>query len=318
MKTGLLVHESTMNQIDSYLKKKNPGGLILGGEEHLGKSLLAEEIAKILLCTGSHGDSPCGTCESCKKTLQAHSDFRMIRPDGDSIKIDQIREVIDFTKFNCVTSTRKVIVIDNADSLSEDAQDTLLKLLEDGNDDTIVILVTSKKLLPTIHSRCSEIHVLPLELKCGPSPKDKTINLLADGRPGMVELLKKSDDFIQTMTEYIKVLSGIKQKREIMEALGAVKEKDKNYLYDKYSYDEINVFFQFQELLFEAILVSRIGIEESTLPLHGLMDFDNMRELYSESKLLELLHATAANMKLFKEHNYNKNDFFNYLQEVVS
>ena len=314
MKTRLLVNENTMGQIDAYLAKKNPGGLILYGEEHLGKSHLAEEIARILLCTSRHGSGACDKCDSCMKALDAHPDYMKVVPDGACIKVEQMREAINFSKYNCVVSCRKVIVIDGAETLSEDAQDIILKLLEDGNDSNVVIFVTSKKLLPTVHSRCSMIQVMHV---INENQDNRLSSMLAIGRPGLVKILEEDSAFLDTMKAYITMLSQIKNKREIMEVLGVIKEKDKKNFYEGSSFDEVCVLFNFHENLFETLLNRMYGVQEDVYGLERFMKFDCLMHLYSEETLLNLLALTVEHKELYRNQKYNKNDFFSYLQRVV-
>lgn len=315
MESKLLVNQNTMDQIDAYLSKENPGGLILYGEEHLGKSHLADEIARILLCKNHHGIKSCGKCDSCMKSLEAHSDYLKVVPDGASVKVEQMREAINFSKYNCVISSRKVIVIDGADTLSEDAQDIILKLLEDGNDSNVVIFVTSKKLLPTVHSRCTMIRVMPVVYgeKC-----NELSSVLAAGRPGLAKILSEDAAFLDTMNRYITMLSQIKNKREIMEVLGVIKEKDKNNFYEKSSFDEVCVFFYFHEILFETLLNRLYGVHKDEYGLDGVMKYECLLHLYNEETLLNLLSLTVEHKELYRYQKYNKNDFFSYLQAVVS
>lgn len=315
MKTAYRVHPSTMKQIDAYLKKDNPGGLILLGMEHLGKFCIAEEIARVLLCTDSVNGNPCGTCASCMTALSAHSDYEVIVPDKNVIKVEQIRAIIERSKYSSVMAKQKVFVIDDADSMTPDAQDTLLKLLEDGNKDNIIILVAHKPLANTIHSRCSVVNVYPVTEA---APKDAKFQELidyaiTDGKPGLVG--KMSDDSMAYIRVLALTLSNLKERKEIMDCLCAIKEKDKNYVYDCLNRDEMGMLFSFLRNTYLSVLYYHIGAE---VP-ESAVDIAHLAQVYTLEEVVDLLEVFDDHEYRYRMGNgkYSKNDFFCMLQMMM-
>ena len=101
------------------------------GEEGLGKCLFALDFAKLILCM-SENKPECNDCESCVKFLsQNHPDFIKVEPDGNSIKIAQMREMQENIYQKPIVSSKKVFIINNAEKMTQEAQNSLLKTLEE-------------------------------------------------------------------------------------------------------------------------------------------------------------------------------------------
>lgn len=123
----------------------------------IGKSLFAKEFAKSILCLEQ---KMCGKCTSClEMENNNHPDFMQIEPDGNNIKIEQIRFMQQKIAEKPIISKNKVYIINNADSMTKEAQNSLLKTLEEPPEYAVIILVASNEsnLLNTIKSRCTKI-----------------------------------------------------------------------------------------------------------------------------------------------------------------
>jgi len=137
--------------------------LLFWGEESVGKMTTAEEFSKTLLCSGRNGWKRCEKCNSCEMIKKGyHPDLMIIEPEEESVKIEQIRQGLSFLFYHPQISSLKILIINQADKMTEDCQNALLKTLEEPQENNLIILVTSapKRLLTTIRSR-----VLPLRFK---------------------------------------------------------------------------------------------------------------------------------------------------------
>ena len=141
---------SSNNTVHSYMFE---------GIEGIGKSIFARDFAKMLLCIGKN-KTECGTCKSCIEFENNNNpDCIQIKPDGKVIKIEQIRQMQEKILEKPIVSDKKVYIIDDADLMTKEAQNCLLKTLEEPPRFVIIILVLSNesKILNTIKSRCMKI-----------------------------------------------------------------------------------------------------------------------------------------------------------------
>lgn len=133
------------------------------GIQGIGKKLLAKEFAKKILCLE---EKPSDTCKSCLEfETNNHPDFMCVEPDGNSIKIEQIRFLQKKIQEKPIISNKKVYIINDADTMTTEAQNCLLKTLEEPPEFATIILIGSQEnaFLPTIKSRCMILHFQPIE-----------------------------------------------------------------------------------------------------------------------------------------------------------
>lgn len=124
------------------------------GPEGVGKKFLALHFAQALACPNKLDG--CG-CSSCKQAeFGVHPDLHLILPEGESIKIGGARTMIEVSTLNPISSPWVVNIVDEADRLTPEAANSLLKLLEEPPSTVVNILITSRPhfLPPTILSRC--------------------------------------------------------------------------------------------------------------------------------------------------------------------
>lgn len=129
------------------------------GIQGIGKKMLAIEFAKMLLCINDI--KPCNKCKSCIEfDTNNNPDFSYIEPDGNSIKIEQIRDLQKKIQEKPIISERKIYIINDADLMTQEAQNCLLKTLEEPPEFATIILIGANEtaFLPTIKSRCTILH----------------------------------------------------------------------------------------------------------------------------------------------------------------
>lgn len=151
-----------------------PHALLITGEPGVGKRRLAEYLSQYLLCESRRPDNtPCGECEGCRWYLAGnHPDFRLLTPEdqaeaseGDEaktkrklplIKVEGIRELVDFVNLTPHRGGSKVVLVEPAEAMNTSAANAFLKMLEEPPQGVIFILVSHhwRRLLPTIRSRC--------------------------------------------------------------------------------------------------------------------------------------------------------------------
>jgi DNA polymerase III subunit delta' len=148
-----------------------PPAVLLAGPPGVGKRLTAVAIAQTINCLqpqspkGFERDA-CGECAPCRRIARGiHPDVIVVEPgDMGTIKIEQLRDVIDRSQYRPFEGRRRVVIIDEADAAGDDAQSALLKTLEEPPSASVFILVSSMPdaLLPTVLSRCPRLRFSPL------------------------------------------------------------------------------------------------------------------------------------------------------------
>jgi DNA polymerase-3 subunit delta' len=147
-----------------------PPSLIFAGPSGVGKHLAAVALAQLLNCARTQGPTDpgirrpadaCGECAACRRIARrVHADVLFIEPgETGSIKIEQIREAIERSAYRPFEGRRRVVLINDADAIVIEAQNALLKTLEEPPPASAFVLVTAKPdtLLPTVRSRCQRI-----------------------------------------------------------------------------------------------------------------------------------------------------------------
>ena len=138
---------------------------LFSGQAGIGKKKTAFALAAAVNCLNARPEGGCGECPSCRKVdTLGHPDVHVLLPDGDEIKIDQIRQVQSDFALKPFEGTKKVLIVDNAESMNAASSNAFLKTLEEPPGDALIILITAmpQGLLPTIRSRCQEITFHPL------------------------------------------------------------------------------------------------------------------------------------------------------------
>jgi DNA polymerase-3 subunit delta' len=203
---NIIGHEKSKNLLRMFLENKNiPHAFLFYGQEGIGKKMVAKEFAKHLFCEKG---TACGRCNPCIKLERgSHPDLIVIEGDN-SIGIDQSRmlskEICEYP----YESEKRVIIIDQAETLTREAANALLKTLEEPPPYNHFFLITSseKEIPPTIRSRCNRVFFPPLsreQLKKfflqRPDNDDERADLLADisyGSIGCGLFWAEADNFL--------------------------------------------------------------------------------------------------------------------------
>ena len=137
---------------------------LFAGTEGIGKILIAKEVAKRILCMGEKNEScKCRSCQAFDGSN--HPDYVVINEEETTIKIEQIRELTNKVIEQPIISSKKVYIINHADKMTIEAQNCLLKTLEEPPEFVVIILTTSNlnAILTTIKSRCMKINFKEIE-----------------------------------------------------------------------------------------------------------------------------------------------------------
>jgi DNA polymerase-3 subunit delta' len=143
-----------------------PPSLLFAGPAGIGKHLTALSVAQALNCLKPSKGDACGACAACTRIARGvHPDVLVITPnDNGNIKIEPVRDAIDRAQYRPFEGRRRVVIIDEADTLMVQAQNALLKTLEEPTPSSVFILLSARPdmLLPTVLSRCPQLRFRPL------------------------------------------------------------------------------------------------------------------------------------------------------------
>lgn len=153
-------------------QERLPHAIMLVGSSGLGKEEAALHFCQYLHCTSPKQTDPCGACETCALyTAGSYPDHLFVAPEeaGKAILIEQIRNLVEFSHHTAIHGGYRTIVISPAERMNWNAQNALLKTLEEPGAKTLLILVVEQlnQLLPTVISRCQQRNVQAPSLEVG-------------------------------------------------------------------------------------------------------------------------------------------------------
>ena len=177
----ILGQDKAINAIRrAYVADRLPHGLIFAGPAGVGKATTAAALSKLFLCGHPARDIPCGQCESCRVFAGGnHPDYHIITKEliryhdktgkskGIELSINVLRpELIEPANRKPMMGHGKVFIVEQAELMNAQAQNSILKTLEEPAGRTIIVLLTDQPsaMLPTIRSRCQMFQFAPLDL----------------------------------------------------------------------------------------------------------------------------------------------------------
>lgn len=237
---------------------------ILSGEEGMGRKTLAKAFAMTLLCERSNIE-PCMDCHSCKQILSGnHPDVIWVSHEKPaSIGVDDIREQInDTVMIRPYSSNYKIYMVDEAEKMTVQAQNALLKTIEEPPAYAVIVLMTTNQeaFLPTILSRCIKLSLKPLkdhvvseyltETMEIPENKADIFAAFARGNLGKAIYLASSEEFKQLYKEVLNLLRSIKE-MDIAMLLDYIKRLQEEKL-------DLNECLDFMQLWYRDILMFKV------------------------------------------------------------
>ncbi len=254
---------------------------LFSGEKDIGKKSFVKEVSKLVNC--KEKDAPCQKCFSCKTienenfpdviTLRATKKDQIFG-DGGEIKISKIREAQNFLNLKPYQGTFKIVIVEDAEKMNQEAQSCFLKTLEEPKGQTIIFLVSSKPdlLLSTITSRCQTVKFF--------KSKDTPVNK------------KKLEREKEILNGLFKVLNlGLAEKFQYVKSIN----------FDEQDAGEIALVLQ---KYLRHVLLVKVGVEKSEEIDKPFLEF-SVERLQSALNAIELatekISFTNANSKLALE-----------------
>lgn len=176
---------------------KTAHSFLLSSKDAFSASQMAMLFARALLCPDL-----CGRCENCKKMLvNAHPDVKFY-PQGGKLLVEDSKKIVDESFTKPIFADKKIFIIQNVDLSTDEAQNKLLKSLEEPQKNVFYILTTTNldKVLPTIRSRCNKIEIMPCQeqdieklLSCSEEQKQLALKIGQGYVARTLELAKKKN-----------------------------------------------------------------------------------------------------------------------------
>jgi DNA polymerase-3 subunit delta' len=283
---------------------------LIGGKEGVGKKNFSLLLSQLILCKEKHEYFPCNACQPCKLfNTSNHPDFYTIKMEEGKkkISINQIKELQTNFYESSFLNGNKIFLIENAEFLSKDASDSLLKILEEPPENTYFIITShrAKQLSATIQSRCSEVFInnpskqeienwLRQENTSDENVK-LALNLALDRPLKITELL--DNNILDSRNNFINEMSQLIKKGKNIISLSEEWPKDKRALVFKLEW--------MSNLMMDAIRYQMTGDEKEiqidtsaiSMYLGQKVEFNILFELLTETNTLWSLFTEGTNLK---------------------
>lgn len=267
----IIGHEQVKQHLQTAIEQnKISHSYIINGETGSGKKLTAAIFAETLQCEDK-GINPCGLCKSCIQAESGnHPDIIWVTHEKYSIGVDDIRNQLNNNiSIKPYSRPYKIYIIPDADKMTEQAQNALLKTIEEPPEYAVILLLTNNvdNLLPTILSRCVTLNLKPVKTdliekylmeRCKiPDYMARISARFSQGNVGKAIRYSSSEDFIELKEETLHLLKYIDD-MEIYEVVEAVRHLSKHKL-------EINDCIDLMQLWYRDVLMFKVTKDPNML-----------------------------------------------------
>jgi len=284
-----------------FLKKINniPHAMLFSGPELIGKKKIALEFIKSIFCKES-----CQNCYSCK-SIDSNSfpDLNIVEPIEGNIAIEELRNFIQKLSLKSYNNGLKVGIINDAHLMKKDAQNALLKTLEEPKGGTLIILISNhpEMILKTVRSRlinmkfslASNKEIEDYLISLGASEeKAKEITLISSGQVGKAVNFYNDPLKVNFLRESIEDIISLTKSEMYKRFEYAKKFKEEN--------DKIVEILEIWERFFRKEMMSKIFNNNSSLNNYS---FDKIKEIVKEiEKTKYLIESSNINKKMALEN----------------
>lgn len=282
----ILGHEQIIEHLQNAIKlQKVSHAYILDGEEGAGKNMLARAFAQTLQCERG-GTEPCGECHSCKQAISGNQPdiITVTHEKPASIGVEDIRgQLCGDIQIKPYSSPYKIYIVDEAEKMTVQAQNALLKTIEEPPAYGVIMLLTTNAdaFLPTILSRCVTLKLRPvkneiirpylMEKYHIPDYQAEVCTAFARGNVGKAERLAQSEQFAELKSHLLHLLRHLRD-MEVYELTEAVRSASEYKT-------EINDYLDLMALWFRDVLLFK-----ATRQIDGLVFAEEINAISAQAQ----------------------------------
>ena len=308
----ILGHEQIIEHLQNAIKlQKVSHAYILDGEEGAGKKMLARAFAQTLQCERG-GVEPCGECHSCKQAMSGNQPdiIAVTHEKPASIGVEDIRgQLCGDIQIKPYSSPYKIYIVDEAEKMTIQAQNAILKTIEEPPAYGVILLLTTNAaaFLPTILSRCVTLKLRPvkneiikpylMEKYHIPDYQAEVCTAFARGNVGKAKRLAQSEQFAELKSHLIHLLRHLRD-MEVYELTEAVRSASEYKT-------EINDYLDLMALWFRDVLLFK-----ATRQIEGLVFTEEINDISAQAQKssyegLERILKTLEKAKVRLNANVN-------------
>ena len=282
----ILGHEQIIEHLQNAIKlQKVSHAYILDGEEGAGKNMLARAFAQTLQCERG-GTEPCGECHSCKQAMSGNQPdiITVTHEKPASIGVEDIRgQLCGDIQIKPYSSPYKIYIVDEAEKMTVQAQNALLKTIEEPPAYGVIMLLATNAdaFLPTILSRCVTLKLRPvkneiirpylMEKYHIPDYQAEVCTAFARGNVGKAERLAQSEQFAELKSHLLHLLRHLRD-MEVYELTEAVRSASEYKT-------EINDYLDLMALWFRDVLLFK-----ATRQIDGLVFAEEINAISAQAQ----------------------------------
>ena len=282
----ILGHGQIIEHLQNAIKlQKVSHAYILDGEEGAGKKMLARAFAQTLQCERG-GTEPCGECHSCKQAQSGNQPdiITVTHEKPASIGVEDIRgQLCGDIQIKPYSSPYKIYIVDEAEKMTVQAQNALLKTIEEPPAYGVIMLLTTNAdaFLPTILSRCVTLKLRPvkneiirpylMEKYHIPDYQAEVCTAFARGNVGKAERLAQSEQFAELKSHLLHLLRHLRD-MEVYELTEAVRSASEYKT-------EINDYLDLMALWFRDVLLFK-----ATRQIDGLVFAEEINAISAQAQ----------------------------------
>ncbi|WP_018131802.1 DNA polymerase III subunit delta' [Effusibacillus pohliae] len=278
------------------------------GPEGAGMRETALHFAKAILCEQTGERRPCGSCVHCRRVDSGnHPDLAWLEPNGQTIKIQQIRDIQKSFALKSLEAVRKVYIVTHAEQMTPEAANALLKFLEEPSTPVVAILIARQKssLLPTVISRCQ---IVPFD-RIDPASIQRALQ--ADGVPAgkarLLSYVKESIGSARKFSEHEKFAEIANLVVQLSEEIQSKRGNPLFLIQDKihkpgWAFDDVGSFLDCLAWWYRDLLNAKLDLTDRIVYESQMSRIQSQAASYRVEDLVQMVEIVLSTKKRLQSH----------------